>query len=122
MRDMPRTIEALQKAGRRVVIIGPVPEVGIRVIESVLMHRKRGLSDDIGPSPVDLADRQAFIWKLLDSMHRSYGVTVVYPHLLLCQHRPHCQVMVGDHSLYVDDNHLSAFGSRYISGIYDRAL
>jgi hypothetical protein len=44
------------------------------------------------------------------SMHKLYGVTVIYPHAVLCA-RGSCALSVDGIPLYRDEHHLSVFGA-----------
>jgi peptidoglycan/LPS O-acetylase OafA/YrhL len=104
-----RTVEILQAAGARVLVLGQVPEVEFNVPAAVV-RKLRGLSS---LPTVEVADFQRRQHRVLDGLGRleALGVaTVIYPHRLLCGART-CAIVEGDRPLYRDDDHLSALGS-----------
>jgi hypothetical protein len=104
-----RTVEILQAAGARVLVLGQVPEVEFNVPAAVV-RKLRGLSS---LPTVEVADFQRRQHRVLDGLGRleALGVaTVIYPHRMLCGAQT-CAIVEGDRPLYRDDDHLSALGA-----------
>ncbi|MGD0192293.1 MAG: acyltransferase family protein [Rhizomicrobium sp.] len=110
VRGLERTIQTLMRAGKRVVIVASVPEVGWPV--PAMMARKT-LAHDTSNMDVDVETymrRQRFVFVTLARMHQIYGVAVVYPHRALCGKKA-CAVALNGIPLYRDEHHLSVFGA-----------
>jgi peptidoglycan/LPS O-acetylase OafA/YrhL len=115
-RGVARTISRLRAAGRRVVVVGPVPEIGRDVPETLARYHHRGIEKEFGPTRADFEARNGFV---LDFFKRhTRDVEFVYPHHVLCPHSP-CSVVRDGKPLYADDDHLSRFGAETVSGLFD---
>ncbi len=115
-RGFARTISRLRAAGRRVVVVGPVPEIGRDVPETLARYHHRGIGQEFGPTLADFEARNGFVLDLFTRHTRD--VELVYPHHVLCRQSP-CSVLRGGKPLYADDDHLSRFGAGTISGLFD---
>jgi peptidoglycan/LPS O-acetylase OafA/YrhL len=115
-RSLQRTIEILRKAGKRVIVVGPVPEVGFSVPEALAKLHLQGRSEDIGPTVEQFQTRNRFVLDQLATIKGS--AEVVYPHRILCT-APRCSVGRLGKSLYLDDDHLSRFGAETVSEIFE---
>jgi peptidoglycan/LPS O-acetylase OafA/YrhL len=118
-----RTVTHFTAAGRRVLIIGPVPEISLSVPETLFKVSRYGGSRQFGPSREEFGAREAAVLGALAAAARQPGVTVVYPADVLC-----AQVCAVEHSgvpLYLDDSHLSATGLELLRPLlalgFDRA-
>jgi peptidoglycan/LPS O-acetylase OafA/YrhL len=117
-RGLQRTMEALVRAKKKVVIVGPVPEVSRYVPEALAKVKYFGLKDDVRPTMGEFRRRQAFVLQGLARIAKTYPVTILYPDRVLCGGGS-CAVEAGGHSLYVDTNHLSAFGARRLAPLLE---
>ncbi|HEY5046877.1 MAG TPA: acyltransferase family protein [Rhizomicrobium sp.] len=109
-RGLERTIRALTQAGKKVILVASIPEVGWPV-PAVLA--RRALARDRGTVSVSFAaymQRQSFVLAVFSRMHRLYGVTVIYPHEALCANGS-CAVSLNGIPLYRDEHHLSVYGA-----------
>jgi peptidoglycan/LPS O-acetylase OafA/YrhL len=109
-RGLERTIRALTQAGKRVVLVASVPEVGWPV-PAILA--RRALAHDSRRVAVSLdayERRQSFVLATFARMHQLYGVTVIYPQDALCANGS-CAVSLNGIPLYRDEHHLSVFGA-----------
>jgi peptidoglycan/LPS O-acetylase OafA/YrhL len=112
-RGLERTVQALTRSGKKVVIVASVPEIGWPV-PAVLA--RRALARDrtnVDPALANYLHRQRFVLDELARMHKLYGVTVIYPHEILCS-ADACQVALNGVPLYRDEHHLSVYGARLI--------
>ena len=115
---MERTLSALAAAGKRVWLVGPVPEVGYDVPRSLYLA-KLGLDDaDVRPTRGEFDERQRFVMSSLRRLAHEHQVGIIWPHEALCTTRL-CDVARHGKPLYVDDNHLSPFADRSIASIFD---
>jgi peptidoglycan/LPS O-acetylase OafA/YrhL len=110
---MKKALERLQRPGRTIVLVFPVPESGIHV--PYFMARRsltgQGISDLVLAQPAkDYADRHDLAISMLDEICRQYSLLAVYPDKLLI-HDGALQISRGKQALYYDDDHLSHLGS-----------
>ncbi|GEO00759.1 acyltransferase [Novosphingobium sediminis] len=108
-------IGRFQQAGKTVVILGPVPEVGWNVPEyiwktSLLAHQAAPTT-----SYAHFRSRQSRTFRMLDNVARRTGATVVYPDRAFCSAATgRCITADGMVPFYTDDDHISAAGTRAI--------
>ena len=69
----------------------------------------------------DFQQRQEAILLLLEKAAAMPGVTVVYPHRILC-HEAICDAVENGHPLYFDDDHLNGYGAARIIPLFQPAL
>jgi hypothetical protein len=118
VRGLDRTVAQLTRAGLRVVLMAQVPEVGYHVRVALAKMRLFGKSFDIRPRRGTYLERQSQVLEEIAHVVKEYGVTVVYPHELLCG-PIFCEIKVNGHLLYFDDDHVSNYGSRYVAQLFD---
>ena len=119
-RSLLRTVEHFTRAGRRVILIGPVPEVSQPVPETLFRARRFGGTTDFGPSLAEFRSRQDAALAALEQAAQLPLVTVVYPSEVLCRER--CAVERDGLPLYVDDNHLSYPGLALMKPLLQQAF
>lgn len=118
-RGLERTVKAL--AGKKVVIVASVPEIGWPV-PAVLAREKLAAETQILPPSEDAYfDRQKFVMAILARLERDEGVQVVYPHEVLCRDG-RCAVALNGIPLYRDEHHLSVFGARQLTPLFSMVL
>ena len=100
---------ALAAAGKRVVIVASVPEVGVDVPES-LARVAQGRGRDPAPTRAAYLDRQAAAFAVFKALQERYGVRVIYPHEILCPGE-RCTIAAGGRPLYFDAAHLNYYGA-----------
>lgn len=114
-RQLRVTVEKLQQAGKQVILVYSVPEVGYH-IPSVLgrmLHQGKNLEDFTNPVAYFKQRQQ----NLVAAMDAVPGVVRIHPADELCDDVK-CKVVADGMSLYEDDDHLSGFGARYISHLF----
>lgn len=117
-RGLSRTVDAL--AGRKIVIVSSVPEIGWPV-PSVLA--REALASSVRVAPPDRAAflaRQKFVLSVFATLYRP-GLTVIRPDTVLCPAGP-CQIMRNGIPLYRDEHHLSVYGARLLAPLFAGAL
>ena len=62
-----------------------------------------------------------FTFDIFETFRDRQGVRVVSPQKVICDDA-RCPVLMDDKPLYSDSNHLSSFGARYVSTIFDPVL
>jgi peptidoglycan/LPS O-acetylase OafA/YrhL len=118
---LARTVAVLTAAGKRVWLIGPVPEVGLNV-PNYFYLRSAGLTDvEAAPTWAAFKARQANVLPLLDRIQHRYPVGLVWPHALLCNGAS-CRIASEGKMLYFDDDHLSTYGAELLAPVFVPAL
>jgi peptidoglycan/LPS O-acetylase OafA/YrhL len=112
-RVLTQTVEKIRAAGKRVVIIGPVPEFEINVPAAFIKGAMRGKRDEIVMPRATFDERQRGVLPVLARLAQMDGVRVVYPHAQLCDNAV-CRATANGKALYVDDDHLSPSGALVI--------
>jgi hypothetical protein len=117
------TVRTLLEMGRHVVLITPVPEVGYDVPAAFLVASRTGRNVNriIAPTRVEYDERNKVVLRTLDALHGVQGVDVVDIAERLCD-ASNCRVIDAGQSLYVDDDHLSEYGSKYVSTLFSAVL
>jgi peptidoglycan/LPS O-acetylase OafA/YrhL len=109
-RGLERTVRELTAAGKKVVLVAAVPEIGWPVPAVLARRALAGDQLDIAPSMDAYRQRQRFVLEAFARMQRLYGVTVIYPHQVLCTNG-RCAVALNGIPLYRDEHHLSVYGA-----------
>jgi peptidoglycan/LPS O-acetylase OafA/YrhL len=120
-RAFTTTIERLIAAHRRVIVVGPVPEVDYIVPDTLAELSYRGDTRDIAPSRAGFHARERFVLATIASAQKRFGIDVIYPHTLLCN-VSRCPVEAEGRPLYFDNNHLSTFGAKRLAVLFDSAF
>lgn len=121
------TIRRYLAAGKQVVLVYPVPEVGWSVPET-WARRMRIAGDESQPAPTTSAavfrQRQAPILAAFDSLGPLPGLVRVRPGDELCGPGPsdRCITEREGRPLYADDDHLSTFGAAPVANAITNAL
>jgi peptidoglycan/LPS O-acetylase OafA/YrhL len=120
-RILERTVLALMKAGKNVVIVAPVPEPGFDVPEVLARDEQYGAGEGQTLAASDYRARNAYVLIELGKLHAKYGVPIIDTASVLCASND-CVLQREDRPLYVDHHHLSVFGAMQISGLFIPAL
>jgi peptidoglycan/LPS O-acetylase OafA/YrhL len=120
-RGLHRSLEALRRGNKRVVLVGPVPEIGFHVPKVLALEHRGHLGRVIAPTLSEFFEREKGAMPVLAREAASFGIQVLYPHELLCASGS-CRVESRGLPLYRDDDHLSDFGNREIEPLVRRAL
>ncbi len=112
-RGLLRTVDALHREGKRVIILGPIPEIGWSVPALLAKAAQSGQPLPSGPTLDAFLSRQASVLETLREAARRPGVTIVYLHPALCT-AGGCAIGANGQTFYRDDNHLSNVGVRLI--------
>ena len=120
-RALEATVAALAAAGKKVVVVGPVPEVGLAVPAVLAQAAWRGRDVDIGPTPAGFAARNRIVLSVLADLEARGLARIVRPDAALCA-GTRCRVEDGGQSLYADDNHLTLHGAALVGPLLGAAL
>jgi hypothetical protein len=102
-RGLARTVARLAAAGKRVVVVGPVPEVVAEVPSALARSAWFGRPvTAVAPSRGDFDERNRVVLAALDEIGRETPATVVRPHGALCD-AAKCRVERDGMVLYFDD-------------------
>lgn len=118
-RGLGEVVARLRRAGKRVVLVGPVPEFGVDVPRALALLAARGQApEELVVTEEAFLARQGRVLALLDA-HAGPGVLRVNPHELLRLPGPgparYRAMADGDATLYFDDDHLSLTGARFVA-------
>jgi hypothetical protein len=120
-RVLERTVLTLLKAGKKVIIVAPVPEPGFDVPEVMARDALYGAGERQTLATADYRARDAFVLLELRKLHEKYGVAIIDPAVTLCPSDT-CALQREGSPLYADHHHLSVFGARQISGLFTSAF
>ena len=113
-RALSRNVVRLAAMGKRVWIVGPVPEVGVNVPRALANAERFHFEPALEPTRAEFDDRQRSTLAILDRVAARHGATVVPVHETLCDTNT-CRVESrNSRALYYDDDHLSFAGGRAI--------
>lgn len=113
-RGLDRTVRALARAGKKVVLVASVPEVGFPVPAVLARARMADPNAKLSTSAAVYRERQRFVLWAFADMHRRYGAQVIYPDRVLCK-GGFCKIALGGRPLYRDGHHLSVFGASQLA-------
>lgn len=106
------TIDALKKAGKKVVLFQDTPEIPF--MPERCIHRPLAPPETCTISREEVAVRQKAYVSILEEMKTQKGVLLFSPLDIVCNDR-HCPLMMEQHLLYRDSHHLSLKGSALIA-------
>jgi hypothetical protein len=112
-------VAKLTSAGKRVWLIGPIPEIGYNVPRTLYFDLK-GIprSTKLRPTIEDFNNRETFVLKLLPEIAKKYHVSVIWPHQFLCDEQ-FCEVQKDGRPLYIDEGHLARSAAISMSAMFD---
>lgn len=112
-------VRALASAGKRVWLVGPVPDVGT-LVPRALYLQSLGFSQpvEIRPSVASFQATQARTLAVLGELAHEPNVSLVLPHEPLCGDG-WCEVVRDGYPLYFDDNHLTTVGAKLAARVLE---
>lgn len=114
-------VDRLTASGKKVVIVGPLPEPTFNVPHQLYVQRF-GLARRATPISVsDYRIRHAKILAFFRGMTHKKGVRFIWPEQVLCSNGV-CPIVDRGIPLYFDQDHLSVYGARKTSVLYDSAF
>jgi len=108
------TVAAIRSTGRRVIILGNVPEIGWDVPSQLGNHLLWGHALPNAPTLASASRRQSRADSVLAGLADPPDVHFLSLAGLLCD--PACRTSLEGRPLYLDDDHLSSYGSVRIIG------
>jgi hypothetical protein len=118
-RGLDRTVAALTLAGKKVVLVASVPEVGFPVPAYLARAKLADPNAKLTTSAAVYAERQKFVLWAFAQMHARYGAEIVHPEHVLCKDGA-CRVALNGRPLYRDAHHLSVFGAQQLTPLLAR--
>jgi peptidoglycan/LPS O-acetylase OafA/YrhL len=109
-------IVRLQKAGKQVVMVGPVPEAGWNVPEILWKAKLYKGSDNVTTSYEAVRRRTRFSMAVLAEVAARTGVMVIDPRDAFCRaDTGRCAISWQGMPFYSDDNHVNRLGAEWIA-------
>ena len=100
-------IHSLQVLPNRIYIVGPIPEAGWHVPDTIFKRYSLGLDTNLYTDSSVFYERNYLVLNMLASL-KSNGYNVIYPHELVCDQIA-CYNVINDFLLYRDDDHPSDY-------------
>lgn len=119
-RGLNNTVNELTKLNRDIVIVTQVPEIGYYVPSaySIAVRTNRDLNKILAPTLQEYQLRNNSVLNTIYSIEQQHeNLYIVDMAKALCTDK--CLVTLDNVPLYRDDNHLSSYGSHYVSYIFD---
>lgn len=113
-----KTVAALLSAGKRVVLVYPIPIASVSIPRTLARYAASG--QDVSRFKIDLTNymsRNAYAFQLLDSL-TGRSIVRVFPHKRLCK-EDGCIVYADGAPLYFDSQHLSVNGAEYLEPLFE---
>jgi len=112
-------VNELLAAGKRVWLIGPVPEIGYNVPQALYLKARGFDADvDIDPTIESFMRRQDTVFSVFNDLKNRFPIQILWPHQLLCGEAK-CLAERDGQAFYWDAHHLSVEGSTYLKPLYD---
>lgn len=117
---LERTLNALHTMGKNIYVITPIPEIGYDVPSANYIAQRTGrdINAIISPSLDEFLERTERTRNILYFAKEKYGIQLIEPWTMLCN-TSGCKVSLDDMPLYRDDDHLSIFGSEFLTPIFN---
>ncbi len=113
-RGLDRTVAALKHAGKKVILVASVPEVGFPVPAYLARAKMADPDAKLTTSAAVYRERQKFVLWAFAQMRKRYGAQIVYPDRVLCKGKT-CRLALNGRPLYRDGHHLSVFGAKQLA-------
>jgi SGNH domain (fused to AT3 domains) len=101
-------------------VIAPIPEVGYDVPEALFVaeHTGRDVNNIIAPTLAEYQARNRVVLDVLQPLRSTSDVEVVDVAMRMCDLQ-RCTVADSGGPWYVDDQHLSTYGSQHLSPFFE---
>lgn len=118
-----RTIRSIVELGKSVVIVSQVPEIGYDVPRIHFVSTALGfeLNHRIAPTIDEFKVRSGAANSTIKILGKQFSALVLDPAEYLCADEI-CSASFSKNALYLDDDHLSTYGSKRISSMFDQAF
>lgn len=102
-------VDRLSASGRRVILVGAVPQMSVDVPRAYLADSMAGFVPVTGRPVGDVTARETLSLAILGRIAQRDGVTLLDPIELICGET--CPIEADGHLLYRDTNHMSQYAS-----------
>lgn len=115
-----RTVDAIRKIGREVLLVGQIPEVAYDVPSAftIATITHRDINSIIATTLDEYRKRTELVDSVFKDLDNEDKVEILSPYASICD-QERCSVVKDNTPLYRDDHHLSTFGSKYVSSVFD---
>jgi peptidoglycan/LPS O-acetylase OafA/YrhL len=112
--QITHSIEELLRAGKKVILVYPIPEVGYNVPNRLAKLYAHGLKPEVTTSYAVYLKRNQRVLQLLDSLGERANLIRIRPDVMLCNRSlaGRCVTELHGEILYFDDDHLSNSGAK----------
>lgn len=123
LRELERTVDQLVKAGKSVVVIGPLalPTYDVPSVMSRTIAFDRQSTEPTGVARAEFLAEVAPVLSRLRELDRRPGVDVAYVHERQCD-GSWCPFVRGGQALFADDNHISSTYARSLDVAFSAVL
>ena len=118
-RGFKALIEQLTAAGKRVVIVGPVPEPRFDVPHELYVEQFGFAKGSRPITAGEYRERHKSILSFFATLQGKPGVSFIWPYNALCL-KNECRLVESGNPMFLDQDHLSMFGARKTASLYDR--
>jgi hypothetical protein len=120
-RGLDRTILLLTNAGKRVVLLAPVPEANFSVPREMAQLRLAGDRQPLWVSLSTYQRRESFVLAEFERVQKLYGAVILHPERTLCA-KGRCMLALHGRPLYRDEHHLSVYGALQLTPVMAQAF
>ena len=107
-------LDRLQRSGKRVFVLAPVPELGRPVQQTIFAAQIKGNASVVpGASRAYYEARNRYVLDKFKTLKWGSNLIPVDPALALCNEKT-CNALLDGVAMYFDDNHLSVAGARRV--------
>ncbi len=118
-----RTVNTLHGLGRKVVIINDVPQIGGDALRLYCVNSLTGESyDELLPTISTYRKSNQAVYALFQELAKRPDVTLISPESMLFDLKGRAILTNNNKLLYRDDNHLSHYGTMFISPLFNDAF
>lgn len=122
MVKLDAAIAQLRAAGREVVLVYPIPEIGHKVPETLAKYSLHGRPiEPFGVPRAEFEHRNAELRTALDGLAERHGALRILPRSVLCDEAL-CHAIRAGVPLYYDDDHLSVAGAKELGAAFDSVM
>lgn len=119
-----QTLAQLRAGGRKVYILGPVPETGFHVPHTLAQRARFGdwlTPDVLGPTRAQFDERNRRTLALLRSLAEQHDAELLLPHETICA-GDRCAILSADRPMYYDTDHLTITGALTLRSMLEPAI
>ncbi len=121
-RELFNTLEQLMPLNRNIVIVGPIPEMGVDVPIVLAKATWREQPKDLSVSIDAYLARQAFVNDTFEQAADRFNIHYHDPSPYFCQDNRCADVTQDGLPLYFDNNHVASRGAQRLTPLFERIL